>query len=521
MNWPFWLELLARSSILLLAVEGLQLWAKRWTAAARHRLLLGAFVALALLPVVSILFPEIPIRLWESRVGLRGYVTAEEVSVTMLQTRASHQVDWPVVIWLTGFLVACAPLAVGLLSARRMVSRAEAFHQFRGTEVLLSSELRIPVTCGLITPRIVLPVAARDWSAQRLQAVLLHELAHVRRRDVAAQMGLHLISAIWWFQPLVWISRSRLRLESELACDAEVVSGGIRASQYAAELLGIAQSVRGDWRFSSSVIGMARPSGLEDRVRAVLQPRMALKGRWRFYLAAIVLGAVSMAASTMSFEKQGGSSMRRTLLSALLTSAGLSAATVSGFIHDASGAAVADAKVSLYSPETEAKQEAVTGADGKFTLSGDGGQTILRVEKAGMASIFSEFNLKKDANLDNQITMAAVGGNSTANATIGPDAQPRRIRVGGQVAQSNLVTKVNPVYPMAAKKAGVQGTVEIAATISKEGVPVELRVNSSPGDDLSESALVAVGQWRYRPTLLNGQPIEIETIVIVNYTLAP
>jgi TonB family protein len=62
--------------------------------------------------------------------------------------------------------------------------------------------------------------------------------------------------------------------------------------------------------------------------------------------------------------------------------------------------------------------------------------------------------------------------------------------------------------------------VELEATISKDGVPVELRVLRSPSDDLSESSLEAVRQWRYRPTLLNGQPVEIVTDVIVNYTLS-
>jgi len=68
---------------------------------------------------------------------------------------------------------------------------------------------------------------------------------------------------------------------------------------------------------------------------------------------------------------------------------------------------------------------------------------------------------------------------------------------------------------------GIQGTVELAAAISKEGVPLELRVISSSDDDLSESALEAVGQWRYRPALLNGEPVEIETVVTISCTLMP
>src|SRR5581483_1516675 len=96
------------------------------------------------------------------------------------------------------------------------------------------------------------------------------------------------------------------------------------------------------------------------------------------------------------------------------------------------------------------------------------------------------------------------GKGKSSQSPQAPEAGP--LRVGGHVAQTNLISKKNPVYPEAAKAAGVQGTVEIEAVISKEGVPQEIRVLSSPDDDLSQSALDAVRQWRYRPTLLNGNP---------------
>jgi TonB family protein len=83
----------------------------------------------------------------------------------------------------------------------------------------------------------------------------------------------------------------------------------------------------------------------------------------------------------------------------------------------------------------------------------------------------------------------------------------------------NLVTKVQPIYPKAAKMAGVQGVVLLETVISKEGEPLDIRVISSPNDDLTQSSLEAVRQWRYRPTLLNGNPVEIVTDVNVNYTL--
>ena len=94
------------------------------------------------------------------------------------------------------------------------------------------------------------------------------------------------------------------------------------------------------------------------------------------------------------------------------------------------------------------------------------------------------------------------------------------IRVAGEIAQANLISKVQPVYPPAAKKAGIQGVVLLDVTISKDGMPEDIQVLSSPNDDLTQSAEDAVRQWRYRPTLLNGQPVTIIAEVKVSYTLA-
>ena len=213
--------------------------------------------------------------------------------------------------------------------------------------------------------------------------------------------------------------------------------------------------------------------------------------------------------------------MKRSLLAGLLTSAGLSAATVSGSLYDPSGVAIPDATIVLSNPDTGARQEATSGPDGKFALQdAAAGQYILRVEKPGLQSLFRVFDLKQDTKIDRRFTL---GGSAPVETNeLGPvEPSEKVVRIGGQIAEANLVHKVQPTYPAAAKAAHLQGTVEMGATISKEGVPVEIRVVSSPGDDLTESALEAVRQWRYRPTLLNGQPVNVQTTVIVNYTLAP
>jgi len=100
----------------------------------------------------------------------------------------------------------------------------------------------------------------------------------------------------------------------------------------------------------------------------------------------------------------------------------------------------------------------------------------------------------------------------------GGSAMPNRIRVGGNVQQANLITQVPPVYPADAKAARVQGVVRLSAIIDKEGHVANLEVVSGH-PLLVPAALDSVKQWVYRQTLLNGQPVEVQTMIDINFTL--
>jgi TonB family protein len=97
---------------------------------------------------------------------------------------------------------------------------------------------------------------------------------------------------------------------------------------------------------------------------------------------------------------------------------------------------------------------------------------------------------------------------------------PKQLTVSPDEMQQNILTKAVPVYPPAAKKAKIQGKVVLDAVIGTDGNVENLRVISGP-PELQQSALDAVRQWTYKPYLLNGDPIEVETTVNVVYTLAP
>jgi protein TonB len=100
-----------------------------------------------------------------------------------------------------------------------------------------------------------------------------------------------------------------------------------------------------------------------------------------------------------------------------------------------------------------------------------------------------------------------------------PPPTPKRIRVGGSVQRANLINQARPVYPPLARQARIQGTVKLTAIISKDGSIQKLEVLSGH-PLLIPAALQAVKEWRYKPTLLNGEPVEVVTQVDVNFTLS-
>ena len=105
-------------------------------------------------------------------------------------------------------------------------------------------------------------------------------------------------------------------------------------------------------------------------------------------------------------------------------------------------------------------------------------------------------------------------GGSDSNAS----KPHKQLTVSADEMQQNILTKAVPVYPPAAKKARIQGKVVLDAVIGTDGNIESLRVISGP-QELQQSALDAVRQWTYKPYLLNGDPVEVETTVNIIYNL--
>jgi periplasmic protein TonB len=108
---------------------------------------------------------------------------------------------------------------------------------------------------------------------------------------------------------------------------------------------------------------------------------------------------------------------------------------------------------------------------------------------------------------------------SSAPVAVPKAVTPQKVRVSQGVSEGLLLHKVTPQYPPLAKQARIQGSVVLQATIGKDGSILNLRV-ASGHPMLTQAALEAVKQWKYKPYMLNGEAVEVETTVQVNFTLS-
>ncbi|PYO80056.1 MAG: hypothetical protein DMD63_02310 [Gemmatimonadetes bacterium] len=212
--------------------------------------------------------------------------------------------------WVTGLILVVAWLAIGRIRLRHIARRAwplgadwktildEARAEAgvtRDVRLLSSTVVSTPLTWGSVSPVILLPEDARDWSEEHRRVVLRHELAHVARRDSLAQLLAGFVCALYWFHPLVWMSERRLRAECERACDDRVVSLGTPPTEYASHLLEVARSARAFGAPGFLSVAMARPSQLEGRLLAVLnESRRRVAASRGARIVALLLAALVM-----------------------------------------------------------------------------------------------------------------------------------------------------------------------------------------------------------------------------------
>lgn len=151
----------------------------------------------------------------------------------------------------------------------------------------------MPMTWGTLAPKILLPAEAHAWPAERRRFVLLHELAHVARRDSLARTAASLACALYWFHPGAWLAARRLRLEQEYAADDRLLELGVPARGYALSLLELARRL-GPRSWADHAAAMAGACQLERRVLAITKPARRDEPGLAFLSVAAVAAAFVM-----------------------------------------------------------------------------------------------------------------------------------------------------------------------------------------------------------------------------------
>jgi beta-lactamase regulating signal transducer with metallopeptidase domain len=307
------LDILIKATLLIVLALAVRIVWQRAAAATRHfiwALALGGIlvlpiaerfgptwhvlpVARAAAPLPTPAAPLIPTRGTAGRSGTVAAPATRAIAGERTQVAAATPTarSWSLLEillagWLAGVTLVLAAYVVARVQVARIARRAAPVTapDWLGLRDVLAAQLDLdrhvtlltlagqamPMTWGTWHPVILLPADADQWSETRRHDVLLHELAHVERRDCLTHLIAVLATAVYWFHPLVWVAARGLRVERERACDDRVIAGGARPSEYAEHLLEIAHAFAARPATAFASLAMARPSHLATRLLDVL-----------------------------------------------------------------------------------------------------------------------------------------------------------------------------------------------------------------------------------------------------------
>jgi TonB family protein len=531
------LEFAVRSSLVLGIALAASWSLRRQPAALRHWLMAAAILLAAAQPLISRVVPELPMFSAERQPDPVTAAGAAAVAVQFaLQPRpdvvvapaAADWLDFAYRAWFYGALVSLLVLLSGVLWLRWLGSRAtDAGPLWQRTADDLRAQLGIRqrvriaiterpallVTWGAIAPVILLPAGADAWPADRVRLVLAHELAHLVRHDWLVQFAAEAGRAVNWFNPLFWIACARLRRESEYACDDIVLDLGVSGTSYASHLVDLARSFSVHGRTWLPAPSIARPSTLERRVRAMLNPHVNRRPVSRLRLAALVIALAAIALP----------------IAAATSSAGAPA----GVLRDPSGRVLPGATVRLSSVGSDAIHETQTDPGGHFQFGEiPDGDYMLSAHLPGFQT--ARTRVRVWASMP-PLDFTVQVGTLSETVTVRPGDVPRSstsarpapampkcgtTEVGGNLKPPLKLKDVAPRYKPEWSNAGLTGKVLLQAVIGRDGKVRDVAVVSPVNAELEEEAINAVSQWEFSPTWLNCEAIDVRMFVTVGFNPA-
>jgi beta-lactamase regulating signal transducer with metallopeptidase domain len=265
------------------------------SAAARHMAWLLGIAALLALPVLWCLVPALRLPILPAEAASAAASSPASASAPFVLSGpiapdAPIPEGWSLVL-LAVYALGTATLLLRLIVGRRLLRRlwseagavddpawetllarlCSGMRISRRVELRIARGPAVPMTWGTLAPKLLLPAEASEWPLERRRLVLLHELAHVARRDSLGRSLASLACALYWFHPGAWFAARRMRLEQEHAADDRVLIAGGSAQAYALSLLHLARGIKGAKRFEQAA-AMAGMDQLEQRLVSITSP---------------------------------------------------------------------------------------------------------------------------------------------------------------------------------------------------------------------------------------------------------
>jgi TonB family protein len=421
-------------------------------------------------------------------------------------------------------------IGVGFLRLARYRDKSEALpeplafagvlQQRLGTNAALriSREARGPVTFGWLKPVVLLPERFLEFEPELQEAVLCHELWHVQRRDWLFTVGEECIRALLWFHPAVWWLIGRIHLVREQVVDREAIRLTDSRDPYLRALLAVAgHHIEPDLAPASLFL---RKHHLDQRVAAVVRKEIPMSRIRSIACVSLMSSAVvaalwvSVSAFPLQAVPQATPGQRARVFR---SPAGVVEQGAENLLHEPSVPYPAEAIAKRV--EGRVVLELSIDDEGRVydALVVSGPQELRRAALLTALQWRYSKQMPLPAKLAVSILFqlpAPVAQPQRPAATNG-DA-PKRIRVGGAVQHERLVREVTPAYPPLARQARIQGQVQLKVSISTTGAVDFIEVETGH-PLLIPAAVEAVKQWEYKPTLLNGVPVAVDTTVRIHF----
>jgi beta-lactamase regulating signal transducer with metallopeptidase domain len=261
-----------KSAIVLAVAAFVASLMKRQSAAFRHAVWTAGLIGAMAVPLFTLTLPswqttlaEPVVGVFEKFMGPLGILRQAAIGVWIAGATAG-------ILLLLYSAARLAWVAIGAepVEDTRWAGLAEEVRQRLGIRrpVRLLQNRSVPFlgTWGIMSPRVLLPRDAESWPDDRIRMVLAHELSHIQRQDWVVQVLADAARAISWFNPIFWLASSRIRRESEHACDDAVVRLGAAGTHYAEELLAMTRALRNEQRPACRVIESLVESAGSDSV---------------------------------------------------------------------------------------------------------------------------------------------------------------------------------------------------------------------------------------------------------------